>query len=476
MQEQLGLNIVLFRIKDTEFDFTPYGLEDRYFRIDVTDNINASKSVKFTEYPLIDGTTRIDTVSRAPGTLSFQGKIGDVFSSPDYTHTIKSSGGKTRMQLSIELLETLRDNAVVLDVLTQSKTFENYLIESVSFTNERFGVNTVNFTLREFIAFGDDLSDIVEDVEPDETEVAEFQVNSLVTNNFTNDREMINEIYRLITQPDLSPAYVIRFGSSDINPDVFVNPIKIDSFPYIEREKTSTSGYYSAYKFTYYPTMVSQDLDMQVLTSGIVKDNLKIKLEIEKISAGSFTEKDSIVLENRLTYQVQEFTETPKYNVRVQMFKKSEGEEVPLHPPINLEDVMVSPRFSNVDKCFNPFETVPTIDNDPITKYGTTPGHYHATNFLRKFNKGLLGGGIEYKAVPNLLQNSDQGYMYPIFYYSKTLSAIPGSNRGTKETLYLNIGFVYLHPAYSNKIKQRFIEDADKYPDHLLKGKNVIWW
>ena len=60
MQEQLGLNIVLFKIKNTDFDFTPYGLTDRYFRIDVTDNINASKSIKFTEYPLIDGTTRIE--------------------------------------------------------------------------------------------------------------------------------------------------------------------------------------------------------------------------------------------------------------------------------------------------------------------------------------------------------------------------------------------------------------------------------
>ena len=475
MQEQLGLNIVLFKIKNTDFDFTPYGLTDRYFRIDVTDNINASKSIKFTEYPLIDGTTRIDTVSRAPGTLNFLGKIGDVFSSPDYTHTIKSSGGKTRMQLSIELLETLRDNAIVLDVLTQSKTFENYLIETVNFTTEEFGVNTVNFSLREFIAFGDDLSDIVETVEPDETSVAEHQVNTLGTNNFTTDREMINEIYRLVTHPDISPSFVIKFGSLDINPDVFIKPIQIDNLPYIESERLSSVGYLSQSNFTYYPSTVSQDLDMQVLTSGIVKDNLKIKLEIDKISTGSFTEKDSIVLENRLKYQVQEFVEIPKYNVRVQMFKRSEGEDKPLHPPINLEDVMVSPRFTNVDKCFNPYESTPTIDNDPITTYGFTPGHYHAINFLRKYNKGWLGG-IHYKAVPNLLQNSDQGYMYPIFYYSKVLSAISGSNRGTKETLYLNIGFVYLHPAFANKIKERFIEDAEKYNDHLLRKKEIIWW
>lgn len=475
MQEQLGLNIVLFKIKNTDFDFTPYGLTDRYFRIDVTDNINASKSVKFTEYPLIDGTTRIDTVSRAPGTLNFQGKIGDVFSSPDYTHTIKSSGGKTRMQLSIELLETLRDNAIVLDVLTQSKTFENYLIETVSFTNERFGVNTVNFSLREFIAFGDDLSDIEETIEPDDTLVAEYQVSTLGTNNFTTDQEMINEIYRLVTHPDISPNFVIRFGSLDINPDVFVKPIEIENLPYIEREESSTVNNFPIYEINYYPTKVSQDLDMQVLTSGVVKDNLKIKLEIDKISTGSFVEEDEIKIINTYRYNVRQLVETPKYNIRVQMFKRSEGEDKPLHPPINLEDVMVSPRFTNVDKCFNPFEKTATIDNDPITKYGTTTGYYHAINFLRKFDGGLFEG-TRYKAVPNLLQNSDQGYMYPIFYYSKVLSAIPGTNRGIKEKLYLNIGFVYLHPAYANKIKERFIEDAGKYNDHLLKGKKITWW
>ena len=467
MQEQLGLNIVLFKIKDTEFDFTPYGLTDRYFRIDVTDNINASKSVKFTEYPLIDGTTRIDTVSRAPGTLSFQGKIGDVFSSPDYTHTIKSSGGKTRMQLSIELLENLRDDAVVLDVLTQSKTFENYLIESVSFTNERFGINTVNFTLREFLAFGDDLSDIVESTEGNPTGVAEFQVRSLSTNNFTTDEEMINEVYRLITDPDISPAYVIRIGSLDINPDVFINPIRVENLPYLD--KTREQGQ-TAFTYTYNTTRVAQDLDMQVLTSGLVKNNLKIKLDIEKISTGDFTNPGNISMVSRdLTPNPEEFTEVPKYKISVQLFKRIDGEDIPVDPPINIEDVMISPRFSNIDKGFNPFEGNATIDNDPITKYGTIEAHYYATCFLRKY-KTFAGLSSNYKAIPNLLRNIDKGYLYPTFYY--TSRRIP--KRGVR--YYLNIGFVYLHPDFAKAIKQRFTEDAASFSDHLLKGKNVIWW
>jgi hypothetical protein len=129
---------------------------------------------------------------------------------------------------------------------------------------------------------------------------------------------------------------------------------------------------------------------------------------------------------------------------------------------------MISPRFSNVDGASNPFEQNPTIQNDPIITYGNIPGHYHAINFMRK-QRGFLGK-ITYKAVPNLLQNSDQGYMYPIFYYTR--QSIP--TVGT--IFYLNIGFVYLHPDYANKIKERLIETITNNSDNLLKGKGILWW
>lgn len=463
MQDQLGLNIVLFKIKDTDFDFTPYGLTDRYFRIDVTENINASKAVKFTDYPLLDGTTRIDTISKAPGTLSFQGKIGDLFSSPDYTHSIKASGAKSRMQLSIELLETLRDEAIVLDVLTQSKTFVNYLIESVSFTNERFGVNTVNFTLREFIAFGEDLSDITEKTLPDDTSIASFQVNSLVTNNFTNDEEMMYEIYRLISEPNISPSYVIKFGTQEINPDVFVASAKVKGLPYVEIQLG-----FNPRTHTYHPTEILNKLDAQTLTSGYVKDNISIKIEIDQIEPGVFTQEETIDKFSNFNVPVQMFTETPKYEVKIQLYMFSNGEDKPLTPPIIANDFMISPRFSNIDSTFNPLEGKATIENDPIITYGDIPGYIYAINFMRKYKTTL--GAVRYKAVPNLLQNKEQGYMYPIFYYTKR--SIPKVG----VLYYLNIGFVYLHPAYAAKIQERFISDAESNSNHLFRGKTVTWW
>jgi len=470
MQDQLGLNMVLFKIKDTDFDFTPYGLTDRYFRIDVTENINASKAVKFTDYPLLDGTTRIDTVSKAPGTLSFQGKIGDLFSSPDYTHSVKSSGSKSRMQLSIELLETLRDEAIVLDVLTQSKTFVNYLIESVSFTNERFGINTVNFTLREFIAFGEDLGDITEATVSDDDTIADFQLRSLVTNNFTNDEEMMYEIYRLISEPNISPFYVVRFGTQEINPDVFISAAKVKGLPYIENKYNTSTQLMDR---TYFPTEIIEKLDMQVLTSGLVKDNLKIKIQIDQINEGTFTEEEKIIKSSNYALPVRLYQETPKYEVRIQIVKYLNGEEVAEHPLIISSDCMVSPRFSHTDLAFNPQEQIATIQNDPIIDYGDIPGYIHAINFMRKYksNGGAnTGGRPKYKAVQNLLQTKEQGYLYPIFYYKK--KSIP--KVGVR--YYLNIGFIFIHPAYAAKIQERFISDAEANSNHLFRGKSVTWW
>jgi hypothetical protein len=460
MQEKLGLNIVLFKIKDSTFDLSTYGLTDRYFRMDVTKNISSSKSVKFTEYPLVDGTTRIDTVSRAPGTLNFQGEIGELFSSPNYTHSIKTSlnGGKSRIELSIELLETLRDEAIVLDVLTEGKTFYNYLIESVNFTFEKFGVSTVNFTLKEFIAFEDQFEGIEEETTVDSSLTNDLFLRNLVVDDFKTEEEMAQVIYNTISDTNASAGFAIRFGSSDINPDVFIRPITVSNIPYLQRVTTGR-GVGVVTTRTYMPTVVKSKLDMQILTSGAVKGNLQVKIEIDQIEEGNFTNDDDL----NVGPLEPVFSETPKYNVRITLFTVSQGENVVLDN-IMTNDFMISPKFSNVDRCFNPLENKATFENDPIITYGNVPGRLFATSFLRKF-KGFLGI-IEYKAVPNLLQHADQGYLYPTFYYSR----IPRSS-----DYRLNIGFVYLHPEFAYKIKERIIENA-KNSDNLLYARRITWW
>jgi hypothetical protein len=436
--------------------------------MDVTKNISSSKSVKFTEYPLVDGTTRIDTVSKAPGTLNFQGEIGELFSSPNYTHSIKTSlnGGKSRIELSIELLETLRDEAIVLDVLTEGKTFYNYLIEGVNFTFEKFGVSTVNFTLKEFIAFEDQFEGIEEETTVDSSLTNDLFLKNLVVDDFKTEEEMARVIYNTISDTNASAGFAIRFGSSDINPDVFINPIIVSNIPYLQQviePRISSTGRVvgEIIRSTYIPTVVKRKLNMQILTSGAVKNNLQVKIEIDQIEEGNFTG-DTLGSWNGSALS---FSETPKYNVSITLFTVSQGEKVVLHN-VGTTDFMISPKFSNVDRCFNPLENKATFENDPIITYGNVTGRLFATSFLRKFNGGIFGGGVQYKAVPNLLQHADQGYLYPTFYYSR----IPKSS-----DYRLNIGFVYLHPEFAYKIKERIIENA-KNKNNLLNNKKITWW
>lgn len=469
MQEKLGLNIVLFKIKNDDFNLIPYGLNDRFFRLDITKNINSSKSVKFTEYPLANGTTVIDTVSRAPGTLNFQGEIGELFFSPNSNHSIKTSpnGGKSRIELSIELLETLRDQAIVLDVLTEGKTFKNFLIESVNFTFEKFGVSTVNFTLKEFLAFEDQFEGIEDQTQVDDTLTNSYLLRTLSLPNFTTEEEMMQVLYSTISDSVASEGFAIRFGSSDINPDVFISPVSVNNIPFVVKNLiTSQGGNFN--RFVYTPSIVDKKANMNVIRSGLVSGNLGIKIEIDQIEVGSFTKEETIVINSNSNSfpEISKFLETPKYKIRITLFRLSEGEDIVLSTSIK-DDFMISPKFSNVDKCFNPLEPRATFDNDFIITYGNVQGRLFATSFLRK-TKNFFGF-TKYKAVPNLLDNNDQGYLYPTFYYTKH------EQIGGSYIYRINVGFVYLHPDFAYKIKDLIIENAE-IKNNLLNRKTITWW
>ena len=149
--------LALFKIKNSDFDYTKYGLNDVFFSIDITKSIQASKGVKTTQYPLLDGTTRIDTISRAPGTLNFQGNIGELLSAKSLERSVKASGDLTRMEVELALLEDLRDNAIVLDVITHVKTYRNYIIESIGAGVSQFGISDINLSMKELLTFGDEI-------------------------------------------------------------------------------------------------------------------------------------------------------------------------------------------------------------------------------------------------------------------------------------------------------------------------------
>ena len=105
-------HITLIRIKNEDFDYTKYGLENNYFTIDISQTLNYTKNVGFTQYALLDGTTRVDNISREPGSVSFQGVLGEIRAGGKDENFVKSTLSKTRLQNQMDLLEALRDEAI----------------------------------------------------------------------------------------------------------------------------------------------------------------------------------------------------------------------------------------------------------------------------------------------------------------------------------------------------------------------------
>src|SRR5690554_3123064 len=180
--------LAVFRIKNDDFDYEKYGLDDVYFSLDVIKSIQESKGVSTTEYPLLDGTTRIDNISAKAGTLTLQGEIGDIAYSKDKRFEVKGSGNVSKLENTKNLLRSLRENAIILNVITHEETFNDYIITDANFGKTRIGTSDFNITLKEFIMFGDTLDSIEDDraileYDPD----ASYQLRDFTARDFNSD-------------------------------------------------------------------------------------------------------------------------------------------------------------------------------------------------------------------------------------------------------------------------------------------------
>lgn len=463
--------LALFRIKNGTFPYTNYGLNDTLFSIDVSTSVNANKGVSFTQYPLLDGTTRIDSVSKAPGTLNFNGKIGEVFHSPNTDYNLKESQLETRSKRFIKLLEDLRDQAIVLDIITENKTFENYLIESVNFGMTQLGVTDVSFTMKEFISFGSDLL-VDETFSPADFTESYLNENALINlklNNFTTEEEMREEIFKLLTNDSIARPYMIKFGSGDFgfNPDVAIPGIScLKPTLTIKRETTSGGSYVER---TYTCPKVRSSLQSAIYKSGNTVGNLNIQLSIPRIEAGSLVKEETInkdsLHENQVglinmtngdyDYRPDKFKETNKYNVEIKLF---EGDNL-LKTFIN-DTTFTSPKFSDVGAGVNPTKPLlNSLENDLMLGLSNSVINKQALNFIRRTSDSRV-----YKMIGNLLSDISYGYLYPVRYF-KTLQY------GT----FCFIGFIYFHPALVEKLTE-LLNEALITPTNLLNNKKLIWW
>ncbi len=467
--------LALFRIKNPGFPFGNYGLLDNTFSVDITENLNSSKAVKFTEYPLLDGTTRIDSVSRAPGTLNFQGKIGDVYHSPNGVQsTVVANENETRTKRFVKLLEDLRDGALVLDIITETKTFENYLIENVSFTVAQFGVITINFSMKEFIAFGSEITAMeFEPAEHTESSRSDYYLNTLTMRNFTTPQELFDSIYEVITNSDIVEPYMIRMGSSlfGFNPDITIPNISIEK-PELDVNITKTGlfNFNHRYDRTYTPAVVTDRSSTAVYTSGNVVGDLNLKITLPTLERGSLVTQSTITRndvydwygDGAWNYKPASFEESGKYNITLSLYENENVKKT-----IVTKDILVTPKYSEYSNGVNPTSYVPgSFDNDLMLSTTANPINKEALSFIKKTSDSNI-----YQMIPNLLGDTSLGYLYPVKY----IEMIP-ANYGVRYTTYRYVlGFIYFHPELVKRIVT-LINTFNTTPGNLLYGKRINWW
>lgn len=460
-------NLALFTIKNEDFNYSAYGLTTNTFVVDITTSLQSSKGVKFTEYPLLDGTTRIDTVSRAPGTINFVGKIGEVYHQPNSDAPRLQAGldeEQTRIKRFVRLLEALRDDAIVLDLSTEAKLFENYIIESVGIGVSQYGIADVQFSMKEFIAFGTEISRI--DFQAGEYTQAtqnEFYLNTLTMRNFSTDQELLDSVYELLTNASISEPYMIKMGTSDLgfNPDVFIGRFKVDKPTHVVRYK---NNWFTTDAFrTYTPTFVKYDVPTAVYSTGNVVGNYNLKITLPTIEGGkSLVEEDSIYTTSTeplfvlsYKYKSDEFSETGKYPIKIELYKDNT-----LLDTIVRDDLYLTPKYSEVAGGVNPLNPITGVfEPDLILTNNNNNIYKNIVTFLKKTKDSKV-----YQMAPNLLKDTSYGYLY-CFKYLREYG---------NDTQY-HLGFIYFHPELVKRL-ETIINNFNITTSNLLYNKTVKWW
>lgn len=111
------------------------------FILDLTKNIGVQKNVQVTEYPTyLQGKKKIKQVVKEPVTISVSGKLSY------FTSVVRRS---TDLALFQEMLETIIDNALILDVETETKSYYNFIITQMSISHDSVGTFSIDLSLRE---------------------------------------------------------------------------------------------------------------------------------------------------------------------------------------------------------------------------------------------------------------------------------------------------------------------------------------
>lgn len=431
-------HLTILRIKNSDFDYAKYGLRNNYFSIDVTTSISYAKQVGVTQYAVLDGTTRLDNVSRKPASISLQGLLGEVRAGNDPEHFVYDTIEKNRLQNQMDLIEALRDQAIFIDFITDERTYPNYIINSASFGKNRFGQIDLNISAQEAILFGDDIdvtnTNTINNMTDYEQDII---LNRFNMNSVNTDGELINEINRIIKSSILTTPFIILMGPVDSNPDVVVPTYSI-----IKQTTKATL-----------PTIVNNSIIVGDVNYTTVKVEAT-ELYTGTVAGGNFLHVTTPLIAKGTNLYNQTITKNSAegydyinngiYDFHVRLINGQEA----MYSFQNKE-LLTTPLYSDMVNGVHSLNTTGSIyDIISTAEYGI--------NFVRKQRNN------SYIIMPNLLGREDRGYLY-----EATFETISGNVSTIQPML------VYVHPKAWKVIKSELIkiwENSPYFKNKTLRG------
>lgn len=411
-------HLALIKIKNSEFDYARYGLKNNYFSIDITNSFNYSKNVGVTQYALLDGTVRIDNISREPANFTLQGLLGEVRGGNTSDAFVYATVEKNRLQNQMDLLEAIRDQATFIDIITEERAYKNCIITGINFGKNRSGQIDALLNIREIIVFGDEIN-----VTPNITEngMSDYDQGLILDffafQNMTNDEGLVNEIYRVITSSTLSNPFIITMGPIDSNPDVV-----IPSYSLIKKTTTKSLPTIAGASIIAADTnkLLTSATGAEIITGNIAGGNylhltFPPKQKNENLYATQITK-------NPLGQY--DYVSVPSTYVHIRLLNNNET----LYS-VQKGEILKSPAYSDIVNGVHYLNTAGSNSDIIATdKYGLC--------FIRKQRYNT------YIALPNLLGNESRGYLYCAT-FEKTVDS----------TTKLYPMLVYIQPRAWQKIK-----------------------
>ncbi|MCK9482110.1 MAG: hypothetical protein M0R38_10180 [Bacteroidia bacterium] len=174
--------MALFKIKNESFDKNRFGLSDNEFLLDVISGFSFSKNINTTTQPVLDGSQRMTNVSREPGSLRIEGLIGEhhfargerkPYINPTQTRGKKGQGFSTLSQtvprtvVIQQLLEYLRDEAIFLDIYAQNgkMIYRNYILKQINYSQENIDALRVSLNFEEVLMFENPFFDLKDETD-----------------------------------------------------------------------------------------------------------------------------------------------------------------------------------------------------------------------------------------------------------------------------------------------------------------------